>query len=305
VSQRSLEGSTSARFEWYSNRLTFFTAVSYLNTRQRPNYEIDERVRRNEESALTGVQVKVWQKLYLEPSASWSRTRFDSDAAFEGAQLQQTLDRDGMGASLAARWKATPLTQVSVQAQASTDRFRFSPERDSDGRHVLAGVLFRPRALITGEANVGWQTFHSRTGRLPDHQQLETSANLSYTLLGDTAFRFLAKRAIDYSFEVAQPYFVEHGYGLDVQRRLGGRFYAQGGVLRTSYSYQDRISDGQAAAGAGRVDVSHIYTASIGYAASRHSRFGVAGTYSDRRSNEKLSRNFIGSRIGLFVSQGL
>src|SRR5206468_2317298 len=41
VSERSLDPQITVRGEAYATRLTFFAQGSYINTRQRPNYEID------------------------------------------------------------------------------------------------------------------------------------------------------------------------------------------------------------------------------------------------------------------------
>lgn len=64
-----------------SKRFTFFDEGSYENTRQRPNFEIDARSRRTEESAGAGVGANVTRRLELE---------------LAGGDRAVFLDRDGV-----------------------------------------------------------------------------------------------------------------------------------------------------------------------------------------------------------------
>ena len=53
-SERSLDPSVRVRAEGYARRLTLFAEGDYLNTRQRPNFEIDVRSRHVENNLLAG-----------------------------------------------------------------------------------------------------------------------------------------------------------------------------------------------------------------------------------------------------------
>ena len=131
-SERSFDPEVGGRFEVYFNRLTLFADASYLNTRQRPNFEIDVRARRREDTAEAGAEIRVFRKLYFEVAGHQLRRRFDAAAFFDGTNLRDVLNRDERSASGAVRWRYSALTTFVVKGEAIRDRFELSPERDSN-----------------------------------------------------------------------------------------------------------------------------------------------------------------------------
>lgn len=305
--QRSLNGSVASRFEYYLNRITIFADGSDQSTRQRPNYEIDARIRRREQTANAGFEVRVFRKLYLEPSAGVATSRFEDGAVYDGVELRQTLDRDSRFGSLAAKWRATALTTLAVRAEGQADRFLYATERNADTARVMVGMETRPRALISGAAYIGVQRFHTLSSELPDRSGITARADLTYTLLGSTGFTFTARRDVGYSFERDEPYYAINTYGLDVRRYLGGGFSVAVGALRNSYGYQGFVGseEPQAAPEAGprgaRLDTTWNYTASVAYGAPRGTQIGVLATYFDRGSTTEPTRAYNTTRIGMFV----
>jgi len=73
-SERSLDPSVRLRGEAYARRLTLFAEDDYLNTRQRPNYEIDVRSRHVENNVMAGAGVRLSSKLSFELAARRGRT---------------------------------------------------------------------------------------------------------------------------------------------------------------------------------------------------------------------------------------
>jgi hypothetical protein len=223
-SERSINPQVAARGEVYLRRFTFFAENSYLNTRQRPNYEIDLRSRHVENDATLGANVQLTPKFALEAAAVRGITRYDADAYFDGTSLQQTLNRDTTGYRIVARHRLTPLTTIAVRYESLEDRFPYSPARDADSVRLMPGVEFKPRALVSGSAYVGYRRFEPLVAQqLPEFGGLVAQLGLSYTLLGSTTFGVSYRRDLTYSYEEFQPFFINDSVGLSVRRAISRR----------------------------------------------------------------------------------
>jgi hypothetical protein len=305
-SERSFNPEVGGRFETYFNRLTLFADASYLNTRQRPSFEIDVRARRREDTAEAGAEIRIFRKLFFEAAGHQTRYRFDADAFFDGTNLQQVLNRDERSASGAVRWRYSALTTFVVRGEAIRDRFELSPERDSNSTRGTVGVEFRPRALISGSAYVGYRRFKALNPALSDYTGAVAQAGLSYRLAGLTLLSFTADRDISYSYERTQPFYVRAGYGVNLRQYLGWRLDATAGATRYRYDYKGLLDLGEAAArrSVARQDVTWNWTGSIGYRFGRDKRIGLGVTYWNRNSNLKANWNYTGLRAGLLVEYG-
>jgi hypothetical protein len=223
--ERSVNPQVTARGEVYLNRITVFGETAQLSTRQRPNYEIDVRSRRADDTVSTGVRVALTSKFSVEVAAHRDEIRYDSDAEFDATNLERTLNRDTRGVQLTARHRLTPLTTLAVRAQVDEDRFIVSPSRNSDSYRVLPGVEFAPQALLRGSAYLGYRKFTPvGQGVLQPFSGLVGELGLSYTLLGATAFGVSFRRDLTYSYSEFQPFFVDTALGASIRRALGRRF---------------------------------------------------------------------------------
>src|SRR5262245_19134400 len=147
-SERSMDPQVSTRGEVYLRRITLFGENAYLNTRQRPNFEIDLRSRHLENDSAAGADVRLTPKFSVEVAALRGVTRYDADAFFDGASLRQTLNRDTSGMRGVVRQHITPLTTLALKYERLQDRFAYSPARDADSYRLMPGVEFKSRALI-------------------------------------------------------------------------------------------------------------------------------------------------------------
>src|SRR4029079_18796468 len=114
-SERSLDPSVRLRGEAYARRLTLFAEGDYLNTRQRPNYEIDLRSRHVENNVMAGAGVRLSSKPSFELAARRGRTDYDAGAGVDGTRLQQTLQRQ-------KRRRELPRPQPAADAQPRDQR---------------------------------------------------------------------------------------------------------------------------------------------------------------------------------------
>jgi len=302
-SERSLDPSVRLRGEAYARRLTLFAEGDYLNTRQRPNYEIDLRSRHVENNVMAGAGVRLSSKLSFELAARRGRTDYDADAVFDGTSLQQTLNRETSGGIGAVRYRLSPLTSLGVKFDRLEDVFEFSPLRDSRSYRVMPGVEFKPRALVSGTAWVGYRSFTpAHPESLPQFSGLVADLGLSYTLLGSTTFGVSYHRDLTYSYEVNYPFFVDNSVGASIRRALGGRFDAIVSADRHNYEYEQVLTLPQLPNA--RLDTTWVYGANLGYRMRRDMRLGFGARYYQRDSTTVNFVQFDGLRFGATVNYG-
>jgi len=302
-SERSIDPSVRVRGEGYARRLTLFAEGAYLNTRQRPNYEIDVRSRHLENDLQAGANVRLSSKLSFELAAKDARTEYDADAVFDGTSLQQTLNRETRGGVGAARFRLSPLTSLGVKFDRLQDVFEFSPLRDSQSYRVMPGVEFKPRALVSGSAWVGYRSFTpDHPESLPQFSGLVADLGLSYTLLGSTTFGVSYHRDLTYSYEVEDPFFVDNSVGASIRRALGGRFDTILSADRHVYQYEQVLT--LPVLPFDRIDTTWVYGANFGYRLRRETRIGFGARYYTRTSTTVNFAQYDGLRLGATVNYG-
>src|SRR5262245_19904707 len=137
----------------YLNRFRVVVTPDYVNTRERPGFEIDARSQRVEYGVKGDVELRALSKTFFAVNGSWRKIDFDQDAFYLGTSLAFQLNRTMTGAGLSIRNQLTPLTTISMNVGRTQDRFEFVPLRDSDSTTVSVSVSFDPQALIKGTAS--------------------------------------------------------------------------------------------------------------------------------------------------------
>ena len=305
-SERSIDPQFTGRGEVYLQRLTFFAENAFLNTRQRPNYEIDLRSRHVENNAAAGAGLALTPKFSIEVAGRRHDTRYDADAQFDGTSLQQTLNRTTTGVQLTARHKATVLTTLALRYDNLQDRFEFSPSRDAASYRIMPGVEFKPRALISGSAFVGYRKFTpDHADVLPQFSGMVAHLGLSYTLLGATTFGVTYRRDLTYSYEASEPFFIDETVGASLRRALGPRFDVLVSADRHRYEYEQLLPGVPTIqAPPQRVDMTWNYAASIGYRIRQTGRIGLGVSYWTRESTTRRFRDYDNLRIGTTATYG-
>jgi len=304
-SERSLNPQVRLRGEGALGRVLAFAEGSYLNSRQRPNFEIDARLRRTEDAARVGASIRLSPKTYVEVSGLQTDVKFAADAVYNDVNMRETLNRTTRSALVSVRDDLTPLTTFVVRGETATALFPLSPIRNSDSVSVMPGVELKPRALISGSAYVGVRRFTPRTPSLPTFNSMVASATLNYTLQSSTRFTFTADRDLAYSFEPREPYYVIDGYGVTVRRQIVGRTDVSVGALRQQYGYREFTTAQAEVAGARRVDVTRTFSASLGYRVGQDTRLGVGAYYRQRESNSVGQRDYQGFRFITTLDYGM
>jgi hypothetical protein len=303
VEERGISGSVSFHGEFRMARATLFGDYRHLNSRQRANFEIDARARRKEKGVLAGLEVRLLPQLSLELAAADSSVRFDADEQFLGTALHRELDRDGRSYTATLRHRLTALTTLGARVESIEDRFPLAPIRSGDSMRYSGIVEFKPRALISGTATVGFRQYRALNELTPDFTGMVADVALRYRLSGSTLVTFRVERDLQYSYEPLQPYYIVGGLGLSVRRALTGRFDVIGSWLRYQYDYKD-LETGADLADV-REDLTHNYGVDLGYNVRRGLRAGFGVTYWQRGSTTRLLKKYDGFRFATSLIYGL
>ena len=220
ANQRSWNAADDLRLELRLARLKPFAQGTYANTRQRPGFEIDARARASINVATLGTELRASGKTTLIFSGSRTTTAFDQNETFLGATLAKALNRYSDTELLQFRYALTPLTTFVMTSEAIQDRFGEDRVRNSDSIRVLPGFEFKPFALISGKASVGFRRFNVLSETVDDYQGVVASVDAKYMIATTTQIGARVDRDVAYSFEEASPYYALTDIGLTITQRL-------------------------------------------------------------------------------------
>jgi hypothetical protein len=300
-SERSANTSYLMNWRMRLNRLHLTVSPDYLNTRERPGFEIDARSQRVEYGVKGEVEVRTFAKTFFAVNGSWRKVDFDQDALYLGTSLAFQLNRTMTSAGLAVKHQLTPLTSLSLNVGRTQDRFEFVPLRDSNSTTISGTVSFDPHALLKGSASIGYRDFEPVVPTVPGYEGATAQGSLSYTLLGMTRFTVEFKRDVNYSYDVNQPYYLETGLNFSVAQQIFGPYDAVGRFGRSRLAYRDRA--GADVAVTDRVDRIRSYGGGVGYHMGRDIRLGF-NVDQQHRDSELTQRQYDGLRYGMSVTYG-
>jgi hypothetical protein len=296
-SQRSFGTNDRLRFEVPVGRLTPFAEVRYVNTRQRPGYEIDARARRTSEIFGGGVDLRLGGLTVVRATGGRERYRFASEDGMIEAGLSQELDRDSDAFKVAVRRQLTPLTTFVVSVEQRWDRFVYESFRDADALGVTPGFEFKPFALIDGSLYVGYRHFRTLSAAVPDYTGPSAAVDLGYTVRA-TRLTGRVTRDVTYSFDELEPYYVLTDAGLTVIQRITSHWDVKGSASRGLLDYE------AVAITTARTDHVSQYGFGGGYRLGETVRFGVDANHVKRES-ELPGRSYEGWRIGGTIDYGV
>jgi len=301
ASERSVNTSYAGAVTLPLNRVTAIIGKSYLNTRDRPGFEIDVRSQHSEDGYNAQVELRALAKTWVGMAASRSTVQFERGTEFFGMDLQRELNRTMSIAGLSIRHQATPLTSLVVNIDREQDRFEYSSLRDSDSTKITGGVKFDPLGLISGSASFGYRKFDALSGTVPGYQGTMASADVSYRASGSTRLGVQGMRDLQYSYDISQPYYLQTGIQGWMQQQVGGPFDVIGRVGIQHLSYRGRLLTGVTLPD--RIDVVHLFGGGIGYRVGRVMRVGL-NLDQQHRVSDLPGHGYDGLRFGTSVSYG-
>ena len=297
--ERSFDVSFAGRARLDLGWLTPHASGWRERTRQRPNLEIDDRVRREETLSGLGAELRLGQKLWIDARRD-ERTYTFGEGAFGRDVFLSALNRRETETSVTGRVAATPLTTVFLKTAVRQDRFTNAPERNSDSLFVLPMVEFKPLALVFGRASLGFRRFSPVDG-VEGFSGLVADISLSYLLRDLTRISVVSRRDVDYSFEDGQPYYVLAGNRVEVVQALGGAWDVTGYGGWTALEYRTRTEASTVVPG--RRDRVRIAGFGVGRRIGTEIRVGIDVSHA-RRWSGLDGRNYAGVRAGGVMTYG-
>jgi hypothetical protein len=311
ANQRGFNTSGTLRAEALLTRLTLFSALSLADTKGRLNLEVDARRRRIENALELGVVVKATPKVDVEVSVRQSNFDYrpvgseGPTVGLDDDPIRELLNRDGRAARLRAMYRWTPLTTIMFGADVEEVRYPLAASRNKDIVRIGPSVEFKPRALISGQAEVGVRTATTFSDEIPDSTRVYTRVGLSYTLPGSMQLGVTGSRDVVDSTDPLEPFFIVNSFGLSLRRPIAGRYDVIGTGSYTRHEYESALDEqGLPVVASGRSLIGRSYSVNVGYTLRRSTRIGVGVWYDTRRSNREDLREFDGLRAGTTVTYG-
>ena len=305
ASERSGNNTYSLNWKLPLTRVTVNTFASHTSTHERPGFEIDTRAQRSQNSYSAAIGFVFLTSTSLDFTASQDLTHYDEAATFDHVNLHDQLNLTTTSIAVGLSKKVTPLTTASFSVSRKQDRFPFNPSRDVDATQAGLALKFDAVALLKGSFSVGYLKLSPLFPDIvPGFSGLTLAANLSYTLYDATKITFKADRAVQNSYDIATPYYVQTGFNLEIAQVVLGRFDVVGRGGLEHLDYRDR-ADGldQANDTTARLrgtDRVVTYGVGIGYHLGRATRIGVNYDRTRRESmleSHRYERPNIGTSV--------
>jgi hypothetical protein len=289
--------------DWFIplTRVAFDVGGNFVNTRERPGFEIDARSQRMEKAVHGVVELRALSKTFFGARGERRKVDYDKAAIFLGSNLQFALARTLTSGALTLRHRLTPLTNITFDVGKEQERFDFSTLRDSSSTRFNVGVSFDPFALISGSAQFGYRNFKPLSPDLPVYVGSTAAVNLSYMALGSTKMSVTGIRDLQDSFDLNEPYYLQSGITGSVAQQIYGPLDLQGRIGEQRLAYRARAR--AVVAVSDRVDHVQTYGVGVGYRLGRDVRIGFNVDQQNRKSQVER-RQYSGLRYGLAVTYG-
>lgn len=290
---RAANLSQSARFDLGLARFIPYVTTDYLSTNRRPSLEIDARVHQTTKAFGAGATARIGGRTNLVTSFNHSTYAADHQI-FGEVDLADVLGRRTDLIAVSLDHALTPLTTFAVSSSVQHDRFPASPLRSSDIVTLAPSLTFKPSALLSGHASVGFTRFKPLDPEVPTFTGLTAGVDLAYVWRDWTRFNIHVDRNTSYSFEKDAPYYVLTGFQFGVSQNLRSKFDLLGLFGRQYLDYQQIVSTTVAPR---RQDRTVTYGSGLQYRLSEDSRVGFTVEY-DRRMSPIEGRQYDGYRFG-------
>jgi hypothetical protein len=300
ASQRSWNTANELKLELPLARIKPFAVGSYLNAAQREGYEIDARARASTNVATLGSDFRLSGKTTLVLSGTRANLAYDQRETFLGSPLAQSLNRHTDGETAQIRYGLTPLTTFVFTSEAIQDRFDHERFRNADSFSVRSGFEFKPFALISGKASVGFRHFNVLSDAIQDYQGVIASVDTKYLLTTTTQITTKFSRDLAFSYDDALPYYALNDLKVTVTQRLASSWdiVANGG--RQSLGYRGLTARPSEA----HTDTVRLVGFGFGYLVGETVRIGIDVNSYTRRSAVS-NRDFNGVRAGASITYGM
>ena len=306
ASERSGNNTYSLNWKAPLTRVTINAFGSHSSTRERPGFEIDERAQRSQNSYWAAVGFTVLTSTSLDFTARRDLTHYDEAATFNNVNLHDELSLATTSMVIGLSKKVTPLTTATLSVSRKQDRYPFNPTRDTDVTEAGLAVKFDAVALLKGNFTIAYTNLSPLSRDvIPGFSGLTLGANLSYTFYDVTKISFRADRAVQNSYDIATPYYVQAGFNLEISHQVLPRLDVVGRGGFEHLTYRNRLKAlgltdevGGPPRGTDRLVT---YGVGVGYHLGRATRIGLNYDQTHRDSPVE-SRRYARPNIGTSVT---
>ena len=291
-SERAIGHNLRGRVDFLMSRFAPFIGGGTTRSRVRPNGEIDVRADSHNDELSGGVAYELSPSSQVYAAAIQSKNEL-LDAFQSGVDLQQSLTRQATQYQAGLRTELTPLLTMTVSGGVQRDEFEFEPLRNGESRNVMASFGFDPAAVISGGATIGYQDYEPVDPLVERYRGMVGTGFITYPFLEIGRFNLGYNRSTEYSYDVAEAYYVQNSVTLIYTHRLFGEVDVQGQAARSFFDYGNRAGSPE------RRDSLESYNGNVGYNLRNRTRISANYEYARRRSPEIASRNYIRRRVYL------
>jgi hypothetical protein len=214
-----------------------------------------------------------------------SRLTFPVDAVYLGTDLARAMNSTTTGEGVALRYAVTPLTTLSFNVDRERNRFHFTPERDANSVRVAPSVEFKPFALVSGRALIGFKRTTFSDPGIPEFRGIVALVDLAYSLLERTRFGVSVQRDLGYSYRGDQQSYLLSGVTGSVTQQLADAWDVRATIGRSRLTYRGDAPGNSAPAGASSQSETVLtYGGQIGYTVGRATRLAFHADYRERAS---------------------
>lgn len=298
ASQRAFSISETAGISVPLAYLTPYVEGVYENTKRRQSAEVDFRLRQRTTGWAGGATAFPGPRTDLDFQYRRSELRFEDELP-GGVFFAPGLNRDNEAVQLQGRYALTALTRLVVRVIAERDRFVVSPVRDSDSWSLLPGLEFKPSALVSGTAFVGYRKFDTLAPGQPDFEGVVAAVDLKYVARDMTKIEARASRNVEYSFEPVEPFYIQTEWHLTLTQAISYEWDVRAQAGRVSLDFE-RFEQAELS---GRVDRIWVYGVGMGRRFGIELRLGFDVLFT-RRESELAGRSYEGYKVGGSVTYG-
>lgn len=284
-SERSVGHTARARVDLLFSRVRPFFGVGEIETRLRPNGEIDTRADRQETELSGGLAFDLSPYSLVYASAYEWKNVFEN--AFEdGIDIGRSLTRDSNNYQAGIKTDITPLLSVQLFAAYQEDSFPHDPIRNSASWNGNAIFSFAPDAVVSGFVTVQYRDLNPVDPEITPYRGLLGSLSLSYSFLEVGRLSVALARGLEYSFVSAEAYYLEQSATVAYTHRLVGDIDAQVRGSLSAFEYDARRTLPQ------HTDSLASYGGSVGYNLRNRTRIALNFEQARRRSLALPERNY-------------
>lgn len=239
-------GTSRARGILLLKHLAISLEARRLSERERPNTEIDQRVRRDNNFLTATVRTRRKGRLAMRASVGREGTDYSTnETSFE--DTLRRLNRDETTLTLAGEIRILPKTTFTLEEVFERVGFEDAAQgRDNRSRSLLPGFRFDPSASIQGHLRVGVKAFDSPDQSWNNTRTTVGDASLSTRLGRAARLRGTYNRGLVFSILAENLYYLSTEWSAAYEQFFSRRLSGEIAYTRGLNHYPNEVTRGGA-----------------------------------------------------------